>query len=307
MPRSKNRPRWPELPQAVRERVNRLVGGTVVAAVNCPGGFSPGFASRLVLDDGRRVFVKAIATDAGDWQAQIYRTEASVAANLPATVPAPQLLGTYDDDGWVMLAYEDIDGHEPDPWSPADLARVLTTLDTLWTLPTEPAILPTDHPRLGGWSEVAADPSGPAELATQSAWAARRLADLVQLETDGLVAARGTTIVHFDLYPHNILLSPHRVVFVDWPHARLGAPVVDLVSVLASAAADGLDPEPVLRHPSNIARRFDPHVLNAVAAALAGFCFAGALPAPAPGASPVADSKLRLGLATVNWLRRRLG
>ena len=33
-----------------------------------------------------------------------------------------------------------------------------------------------------------------------------------------------------------------RVVFVDWPHARRGAPVIDLVTFLSSVAADGIDP-----------------------------------------------------------------
>jgi Phosphotransferase enzyme family len=52
-----------------------------------------------------------------------------------------------------------------------------------------------------------------------------------------------------DLYPHNILLTADDVFFVDWPHARLGAPLSDLIAALTSASADGIDPEPVLhRH-----------------------------------------------------------
>ena len=41
-----------------------------------------------------------------------HRVEARVSAALPATVPAPRLLGTLDDD-WVVLAFEAIDGVEP--------------------------------------------------------------------------------------------------------------------------------------------------------------------------------------------------
>jgi hypothetical protein len=54
MSASKNRPRWSELPPRVRGQISELAGGRVVAAENCEGGFSPGFASRLTLADGRR-------------------------------------------------------------------------------------------------------------------------------------------------------------------------------------------------------------------------------------------------------------
>jgi hypothetical protein len=62
---SKSRLLWPQLPAAVQAEVGRIGGGArIVAAQNCPGGFSPGLASRVRLDDGRRLFVKAIDTDA---------------------------------------------------------------------------------------------------------------------------------------------------------------------------------------------------------------------------------------------------
>jgi hypothetical protein len=64
MSASKDRPRWEELPPHVRGQISELAGGRVVAARNCEGGFSPGFASRLTLADGRRAFAKAMDADA---------------------------------------------------------------------------------------------------------------------------------------------------------------------------------------------------------------------------------------------------
>jgi hypothetical protein len=49
---SKNRPRWEDLPARLRRQIESLVGDRVVAAQNCDGGFSPGFASRLTLAAG---------------------------------------------------------------------------------------------------------------------------------------------------------------------------------------------------------------------------------------------------------------
>jgi hypothetical protein len=299
---SKDRPKWSKLPPPVRAGIERLVGGGVVEAQNCPGGFSPGFASRLTLDGGRRVFVKAMDADAWPEEAMTHRAEALIAAELPATVPTPQFLGTFDDGHWVALAFEDGDGVEPpQPWDPIDLGRVVAAVRELARAVTpSPVALPRDHPRLGGWAEL--DRS---RLPDHSRWAADNLDRLVGLEEEGLGEARGVSLVHFDLYPHNILLTPRRVLFVDWPHARQGAPVVDLVIVLSSAAADGIDPEPFLRHHGGEAE-LGPATIDSVLAAHAGFLLVGGLSPAPPGLQPIFDAKLRLGLGAVNWLRRRL-
>jgi hypothetical protein len=115
----------------------------------------------------------------------------------------------------------------------------------------------------------------------------------------------GDSRVHFDPYPHNVLLTRERVVFVDWPHARLGAPIVDLLIVLSSAATDGINPEPVLRNYAANAD-LDEAAIDAVPAAHAGFLLSGALSPTPPGLAAIAAAKLHLGLGAVIWLQRRL-
>jgi hypothetical protein len=303
---SKRRPLWDELPAPARAQIEHLLASPVVAAQNCEGGFSPGFASRLTLADGRHAFVKAMDGDAWPSQAPMYRAEAGVAAALPGSVPAPGFLGSFDDGHWVALAFEGIDGTEPaQPWSLTDLDRVLAAVGQLARAGTpSPVMLPRDHPRLGGWASLASDPSRRARLPACSAWAAGNLPLLITLEGEGLAAAQGPSLVHFDLYPHNILLTTERVLFVDWPHARLGAPFVDLLLLLSSAASAGVDPEPILaRQP--LAADIEPPAIDAVLAAHAGFCLAGALLPAAPGLEPITEAKLSLGRATVEWLARR--
>jgi hypothetical protein len=56
------RPVWTELPAGVRDLVEGRLGAGVVSAHSTGTGFTPGFASRLVLDDGRSVFVKAASS-----------------------------------------------------------------------------------------------------------------------------------------------------------------------------------------------------------------------------------------------------
>lgn len=303
---SKNRPRWDDLPSTARAAVEKLVGGSVRAAHSCPGGFSPGFASRLVLADGGRCFVKAMDAVAWPGEAAFHRAEARVNAVLSADVPAPRLLGTSDGD-WTILAFEDVAGAEPaQPWHADELARVVATVaDRLREPAPRVAGLSGEHPRLGGWAELAGDEDALADLRQRAPWAAERLASLVSLEADGLALAHGDALVHFDLYPHNILLTPERVFFVDWPHARLGAGIIDLVMLLSSAAADGIDPEPILRRqvPPALAPA---RTVDAILAAHAGFLLRGGLSAMPPGLEPIAAAKLRLGLGAAHWLRRRL-
>jgi Ser/Thr protein kinase RdoA (MazF antagonist) len=307
MTASKQRPRWDDLPAQVRAEIEQLVAGPVVAAQNCEGGFSPGFASRLRLANGRLAFAKAVDTDAWPQEAAFHRAEALVAAALPAMVPAPRFLGSRDHGHWVILAFEGIDGTEPSqPWNQADLHRVAAAITQLSQAVTpSPITLPGDHPRLGGWAALTRDPPRRARLRAHSRWAASHLPLLTELEHQGLAAARGTTLVHFDLYPHNILMTPSRVLFVDWPHARLAAPFLDLLLLLSSAAAGGIDPEPIIRD-NPLTTGTDPRAIDAVLAAHAGFCFAGALAPAPPGLEPITAAKLALGRATIAWLKRRL-
>jgi len=51
---------------------------------------------------------------------------------LPDGVPAPRFLGGVEADGWVALAYEDVDGRQPAvPWVAAELEQVLEAVEML--------------------------------------------------------------------------------------------------------------------------------------------------------------------------------
>src|SRR5258707_8192662 len=170
---SKRRLRWAQVPPTVKAMVEQLAGGRVVTAANCEGGFSPGLASRLTLADGSMIFVKAI--DVGAWpdQAGMYRADSSA---LPAAVPAPRLLAWRDDGHWVVLVFEYIAGAAPDLRArPAEAFRVAAALEDLArTLTPSPIELPSDHPRLGGWADLASDRNRLARLPAPSPWAATK-------------------------------------------------------------------------------------------------------------------------------------
>ena len=123
------------------------------------GGFSPALASRLTLEDGTGVFVKAIAPDevsGAPGGQELYRREAQIAGALPKAVPAPGCLPTMESDGWVILIFEEIVGLPPAlPWQPQEMSRVLDAMATLASVLTPspiqapPATVPGRGERLG--------------------------------------------------------------------------------------------------------------------------------------------------------------
>jgi hypothetical protein len=67
----------------------------------------------------------------------------------------------------------------------------------------------------------------------------------------------------------------------------------------------GIDPDRLLADRA-VTARLDPHVIDAVLAAHAGFCLGGSLWRPDPELAPIIAAKAKLGAAATTWLRRRL-
>ncbi|WP_329114654.1 aminoglycoside phosphotransferase family protein [Streptomyces sp. NBC_01465] len=303
---------WEDLPAPVRRAVENLLGAPVDTAVTQPGGFSPGLAARLQLTDGRRAFVKAVSAETNPHSPSLHRAEGHNTAALPTDVPVPRLLGSYDDGTWVVLAFEDIAGHQPHiPWQPEELTRVL---DAVGELAARLTPSPVDVPyaadilesTFSGWRKLAAA-GDPGDTDGLDPWARRHLDALVRIAEGWSDGVRGDTLAHGDLRADNMLLTPDRVVFVDWPHACRAAPWFDLLVMLPCVAAQGgPDPEELfLRHP--LGRDADPEAVTAVLAALAGYFVRNSLQPPPPGLPTLRAFQGAQGAEALAWLRKRLG
>jgi aminoglycoside phosphotransferase len=297
-----------EVPRHVRRAIEEILGAPVVAAHSQPGGFSPGLAARLVLADGRRAFAKAVGAERNPDAPGFHRREVEVLAALPPDLPVPGLLGSYDDGDWVALVVEDVDGRAPaEPWRPAELARVVEAMaelaDRLTPSPiARRPIAALDEEAFRGWRTLAADPASAAPLGPA---VCARLDELAAIEEGWTAAAEGESLVHGDLRADNILLTPRGVVFVDWPHARIGAPWLDLLFLLPSAAATGTDPEKVWAgYPP--ARAADPDAVTAVLVALTGFFLHRSVLPPPPNVERVREFQRVQGEAALRWVDARI-
>lgn len=120
---------WDGLPRSVSSGIEDVLGGEVTAARSQQGGFSDGLAARLEMSDGRRAFAKAVGAMAAPAVGAFHRREIAVTGGLPSDVPAPRLLGPFDDGEWVALILEDVDGALPrQPWRRDELERVLDAI-----------------------------------------------------------------------------------------------------------------------------------------------------------------------------------
>jgi hypothetical protein len=150
---------WNELPQPVRAEIERRLGARARSAASQSGGFSHGMAARLLLDDGHRVFAKAINCE--DNLSGMYRTEAQTAARLPRTVPTPSVQFILDIAGWFAVVFDDVDGRHPRLDQPTELRAVLATVERLAAaltpgpLPDAPKIADDYGPRLNCWRRFA--------------------------------------------------------------------------------------------------------------------------------------------------------
>ena len=307
------RPRWEQLPHAVRAAIEVAAGSEVITTWSAGTGFTPGFASRLDLADGTRIFVKA-ASSADDTQhgwpiSNAYREELRKLSLLSHDIGAPALQWhrelEAEGEQWIVLGFEYADATPPRrPWRAEQLRSVL---DAFVEHASELAVVPpeleleslADH-LLATYPERL---ERIGDLEGDSEW----LGVVANLCAEGWEQLAGTGVVHMDLRDDNVLINDAgRVWFVDWNWPVMGPPWVDPVCILLSARGDGLDVETlVAEHPS--LRDVPPRAINCLLAVLWSFWGAAKHEAVPLGSPHLRDHQRWYGDATRNWLEERLG
>ena len=280
----------------------------MVEAVTQPQGFSPGLAARLRLEDGRRVFLKAVSAEANPDTPDIHRREARILTALPATAPIARLLWSYDEMGWVALCLEDVDGRHPDePWTERDLELVIACVEKMSRDLTPSPIQVDDtlpeffRSTINGW-RIALE-RGESRL---DAWALRNLDRLAELEGGAPGAVRGDALVHCDIRADNLLIAGRRVYVLDWPWARTGAAWIDLVAMAPSVTMQG-GPQPEQFLSRLDLRGVTGSEINAVVASLAGYFVVRSLEPAPQGIPTVRAFQAAQGEVAIAWLRARTG
>jgi hypothetical protein len=305
--RSAQRPQWADLPAAVRARLEDGLGSKVVEAHSQDSGFTPGFASRLRLADGRRVFVKA-ADDRRDWLVGSYRDEAAKRRLIPAAVPAPRLQQLIDepldDRVWVLLVFDDVEGRPPRrPWRLEEARAALRTAVVLAELLTPP-------PTGWDWGALAdgifAEPPDWAGLVGRAGWT-EHLDDLVELAERRTELLVGNTLGHSDLRDDNLILGRDgRFSVCDWNWPMVGPRWADAVCLAISMHGDGLDVESLLAE-TGLLTADDREAVDCLLAALTGYSLLWSARPPNPTSPYLRAHQAWYAEVTGAWLKQRRG
>jgi phosphotransferase family enzyme len=233
---------WQELPTEIRVEVEAYFGSPVVDAQTQPGGFSPGLAAKILTERGDKAFIKSASAMISRPSAEANRREIKYTVALQGNPRIPKLLHSFEKETWVTLIYEAVEGNHPNiPWNDDELDYVFSELEQL-----SASLTPCPRPELfetfadgaeaafRGWRNFAETGLGAELEDLQDAWIQENVGVLVRLEMDWARAARGTSLVHTDIRADQILVTNDRAVFLDWPHAKIGAPWIDFLFMLPS-------------------------------------------------------------------------
>jgi hypothetical protein len=285
--------------------VESELGGQVVSAISQGSGYTPGFASRLLLHDGRSAFVKAADATLQPDFALSYREEIRKLSVLPAAVPAPRLRWHRDGE-WVILGFDDVGGAPPQrPWDADELTWVCDALAaTAAALTPPPPELDLGDlrsellPELARWERVREQELAEPVIAVH-------LDEASALAVEAMDASSGNTMVHTDLRDDNILVGEGgRVWIVDWNWPVVGAAWFDLVTLLISAHGDGIDADPLLLL-SPLAADVDPRAVDAMLALLYGYFVTASLDPPVLTSPYLRQHQDWYARATARWLAAR--
>ncbi len=297
-----SRPTYWSLPDAVRAACGEAVHQEVVdAGAPVRSGFTGAYAGLLTLADGRRVFAKAAGPDLPHVVAGLV-AEARMLPLLAGLRCASRFAGAAevptDDGSWQVLVVESIDGHQPGaPWTAVEADAAVAACLEIAALPPDAARAVTTTrlaPVLGGDDEALAALDGFASATLR--WPSELPAPPPEhLETVATLGRRaenaldGDALVHGDVRPDNLLVEDAGSVrVVDWNHATLGAPWVDLVGLW-----------PLMHHHGIDVRRFrevgvlegvEDDDIDAFLSLLVGFMLCDVDAPPPPGCTPALRS-----------------
>lgn len=202
------------------------------------GGYTEAERWIVTLADGRTVFAKA-AVDAltAGW----LKSESRIYTQVQASYLAKLL--AFEDRGEIpILLLEDLSlGDWPPPWNEGRVQKVMDTLEAIASTPL-PSGLPSMEEAfgnsMGGWRRVQADPLGLLGLGLCSAQWLEEVLPLF-IEAEERCDLGGDRLVQADIRSDNLCFIGDRTVVVDWNHACVGNPKLDLIGWLPTLYFEG--------------------------------------------------------------------
>jgi len=295
---------WMLLPPMTRRLIEGRLGSPVVKADSAGSGFTPGFASVLTGENGDQMFVKAASKLAQAAFADSYRDEAHNLSLLPDGLPIPRLLWSHEDDLWVILGFEYVDGPNPSrPWERVELDACLDSLEVIADALTPPPGALALDTFAAEFADCPKDWDHVRKVAPH--WP--HLEQAAALAERFVESTSGNTWVHTDARDDNFLMPRDgRALLCDWNWPVVGAAWIDTVLLLIAAYGDGVDADAVLAG-RRLTKDVDPEAIDILLALISGY-FLKHRDDPVPNSSPyLRQHQAWYAEATWAWLASRRG
>ncbi len=320
------------MPVELRRAIGEMLDSPVKRGTRVWGSYGPGPTFRLVLEDDRRAFVKAISPDSSETQRKMFAHELRVYQELGHLIAgrAPDFQGQVVQDRWHAMILEDLGPKSAPPWSRVDAKRVVQGLAELHDSTTD-IKLPQWTSTIGADSELLATSmwqrsadyeglEGLANLSTEPrsaiSWLRTYTPVLAEASSSLTRIRPGNSLLHMDVRSDNLRVVNGRLRLFDWASAIKGPHELDVVAFAQTVEAEGyFDSESVLgwyeKH-----KRLDHELTTASLVVVAGY-FASRAWLPDISGLPrlrtwqraqlkvsLSWAAIRLGLPAPDWLAK---
>ena len=275
-------------------RIGDLTGRRPTGFRRAAGGYTPAERWVVDLEGGDRVFAKiGVDSRTAGWLRDEHRAYTVLAGDF-----MPRLRG-WDDGERPLLLLEDLSRCSwPPPWDGPGIDRVLDALAELRSADPGGALPPVGEfarELTGGWRRVAAEPEPFLSLGLATGrWLRDNAPALAAAEDEASID--GPFPAHLDVRSDNLCFRDGRAVLVDWNHAVVAHPDLDIAGWAPSLHAEG-GPAPEEILPG----------AGPLAAVISGY-FADRAGQPViPTAPRVREVQLRQLRTALPWAARALG
>ncbi|HMN29002.1 MAG TPA: phosphotransferase [Caldilineaceae bacterium] len=248
------KPSWRQVPKAVRQQVETVLGAPVRRAARIWGGYAPTPTYRLALHDGRRAFFKATNPDSNEFMRNALVAEERVYGELGPLLGdwMPACYAIFQLAGWHVMLLADLGPKSVPPWTPARARAISYRLAEfhLATLgATAPAWLSRPPQRLPeeDWLRTRAETADFHQLAALANTVASEVLAWLQMVSplverfsqQANLSAQPHAILHGDLRSDNLRLHEGQLYLFDWPAITVGRPEWDIVAFAQTVAVEG--------------------------------------------------------------------
>ncbi|GHO69158.1 hypothetical protein KSC_080500 [Ktedonobacter sp. SOSP1-52] len=254
---------WREVPKAVRQQVDSALGSPVTRATRVWGGYGPTPTYRLVLEDGRRAFLKGTYQESNTFMKNALRSEERVYQDLAPVLHRwmPRLYAAIHYADWHVLILEDLGPQSVPPWTPGKARAITQALADyhkalLGTQPPTWLSQPQEDLAQENWTQAAQESQdfqtiaafAGAEASQALAWLQKISPTIETALKQPALTEAPYAILHGDLRSDNLRFNQGRLYLFDWPSIQLGRPEWDIVAFAQSVAVEnGPSPEQVIK------------------------------------------------------------